>query len=101
MKKQSNLSKLMGYAGKHRYLTYVSWVLAAASAILALMPFWYIWNMIKEVIEVAPDFGQAKHIIANGWMAVLFAVLAVLSYIGHCFVHILRHFVWRRTSELS
>ena len=82
MKKQSNLSKLMGYAGKHRYLTYVSWVLAAASAILALMPFWYIWNMIKEVIEVAPDFGQAKHIIANGWMAVLFAVLAVLSYIG-------------------
>lgn len=82
MKKQSNLSKLMEYAGKHRYLTYTSWLLAALSAILALMPFWYIWNIIKEVIEVAPHFEQAKHLISKGWMAVLFAVLAVLSYIG-------------------
>ena len=30
MKKQSNLSRLMGYAGKHRILTYLSWVLSAA-----------------------------------------------------------------------
>lgn len=82
MKKQSNLSKLMGYAGRHRYLTYISWLLAAISAILALMPFWYIWNIIKEVIEVAPRFEQAQYLISNGWMAVLFAVLAVLAYIG-------------------
>ena len=38
MKKQSNLSRLMGYAGGHRILTYLSWVLSVMSALLALVP---------------------------------------------------------------
>ena len=44
MKKQSNLSRLMGYAGGHKILTYLSWVLSVMSALLALVPFWYIWR---------------------------------------------------------
>ena len=43
MKKQSNLSRLLGYAGNHKYLTYASWVLSALSALIALVPYWYIW----------------------------------------------------------
>ena len=82
MKKQSNLSRLLEIAGSHKYLTYASWVLSAISALIALVPFYYIWKMIKEVLEVAPDFGQAQNLIGNGWMAVLFAVLAVLVYIA-------------------
>lgn len=82
MKKQSNLSRLMGYAGGHRYLTYASWVLSALSALIALVPFWYIWNIIREVLEVAPDFNQAEALERNGWLAVLFAVLSVLIYIS-------------------
>lgn len=39
MKKQSNLSRLMGYAGGHKILTYLSWVLSVMSALLALVPF--------------------------------------------------------------
>ena len=35
MKKQSNLSRLMGYAGGHKILTYLSWVLSVMSALLA------------------------------------------------------------------
>lgn len=42
MKKQSNLSRLLDYAGTYRILTYLSWVLAAAGALLALAPFGYI-----------------------------------------------------------
>lgn len=38
--------------------------------------------MIKEVLEVAPNFGQAQSLTGNGWMAVLFAVIAVLVYIA-------------------
>jgi ATP-binding cassette, subfamily B, bacterial IrtA/YbtP len=68
--------------GSHKYLTYASWVLSAISALIALVPFYYIWKMIKEVLEVAPDFGQAQNLTGNGWMAVLFAVLAVLVYIA-------------------
>ena len=82
MKKQSNLSRLLEIAGNHKYLTYASWVLSAISALIALVPFYYIWKMIKEVLEVAPDFGQAQNLTGNGWMAVLFAVLAVLVYIA-------------------
>lgn len=39
MKKQSNLSRLMGCAGKHKILTYLSWILSTTSALLALVPF--------------------------------------------------------------
>ena len=38
MKKQSDLSRLMGYAGNYRYFTYASWVLSAVSALVALVP---------------------------------------------------------------
>lgn len=82
MKKQSNLSRLMGYAEKHRFLTYASWALSALSALLALVPFWYIWKIIREVLELAPDFSRAQNLVHNGWMAVLFAVISVLIYIA-------------------
>lgn len=82
MKKQSNFSRLMDYAGGHRYFTYASWILSAASALLALLPFWYIWKIIKEVLEVAPNFSKAESLTHNGWMAVLFSVLSVLIYIA-------------------
>ena len=82
MKKQSNLSRLLEIAGSHKYLTYASWVFSAISALIALVPFYYIWKMIKEVLEVAPNFGQAQNLTGNGWMAVLCAVIAVLVYLA-------------------
>lgn len=83
MKKQpSNLSRLMQYAGSHRYLTYASWILSAGSALLALVPFWYLWKIIAEVIDVMPDFSKAEHLIQNGWLAVLLAVLSFVVYVG-------------------
>ncbi len=81
MKKQSNLGRLLSYAGNRKILSYLSWFFAAVSALIALVPFWYIWRILKEVIEVAPNFGEAVNITHYGWMAVLFAVAAVLVYI--------------------
>lgn len=82
MKKSSNLARLLDYAGNFRYFTIASWILSALSAFLALVPFWYIWRIIKEAIETAPNFSNAAGMVHNGWMAVLFAVIAVLIYIG-------------------
>ena len=82
LKKESNLKRLLGYAGAHRFLTYASWVFSAISALMALVPFWYIWKIIREVLAVAPDFSQAQGLTHNGWMAVLFAVLSMLIYVG-------------------
>ena len=82
MKKQSDLSRLMGYAGNYRYFTYASWVLSAVSALVALVPFVYIWKILRDVMNAAPDYAQAVNIPHYGWMAVLFAVLAYLIYIA-------------------
>lgn len=82
MEKQSDLQRLLGYAGKRGILTYFSWILSAASALLALVPFYFIWRILKEVIEVSPDFGKAVNVTRYGWLAVIFAAAAILVYIG-------------------
>ena len=66
MKKQSNLSRLLSYAGGHKILTWLSWILSVVSALL----------------EAAPDFFRADQTASYGWSAVLFAVLSVLVYIA-------------------
>lgn len=71
----------MGYAGKHKYFTYASWVLAAISAFVALLPFIYIWKIVKEVLDVATNFSEAVGLVKNGVMAMVFAVEAFLIYI--------------------
>lgn len=80
--KQSPLKVLMGYAGSHKYLSYLSCVLAAISSWIALLPFYEIWRIIKEVLEVRPNFENAVNITSYGWQAVGFAVLAMAFYIG-------------------
>lgn len=82
MKKKSDLSRLMEYAGNYKYLTYASWVLSAISAFAALLPFVYIWRVIKEILDVAPNYGAAQNITQNGWFAVLSAVIAIIIYIA-------------------
>jgi len=82
VKKQSDLSRLMSYAGNYRAFTYASWVLSAVSALVALVPFVYIWKILRDVLNAAPDYAQAVNILHYGWMAVLFAVLSYFIYIA-------------------
>ncbi|MCR4902102.1 MAG: ABC transporter ATP-binding protein/permease, partial [Butyrivibrio sp.] len=81
-KKESTLSQLLYYAGNHKYFCYASWILAIISALLALVPFYYIWCIIKEIVEVRPDFSQAQNLQINGWKAVLSAFLSMIIYIS-------------------
>lgn len=81
MKKESNLKRLLRYAGGYKYLTIASWILSALSALVALLPFVYIWKVIKEVLDVAPNYRDVQDLSHNGWMAVGFAVAAILIYI--------------------
>lgn len=81
MKKESSLKRLLEYAGGYKYLTIASWILSALSALVALLPFVYIWKVIKEVLNAAPNYGDVQELSHNGWMAVVFAVAAILIYI--------------------
>lgn len=80
MKKKSAMSELMEYAGKHKYLTYLSFALSGISSLAALVPYYFIWNIIKEAVECYPDFSRVKDIAANGRYAVISAVAAMLIY---------------------
>ena len=82
MKKESGLKRLMGYAGEYRFFTYSSWVLSAISAFVALIPFWYLWKIIKEVLDVMPNYSNAVNLVHNGWMAVIFSIMAIVIYIA-------------------
>ena len=72
----------MEYAGGYKILTYLSWILSFISALTALLPFVYIFFIIREIFEVAPDFSRATSIVHNGIMAVVFSAVALLIYFG-------------------
>lgn len=81
MKKESNLSRLIQFAGNYKYLTYLSWILAVVSALCSLLPFWYIWQIMRAVLENDPAFSSPEIMIGYGWGAVGFAAAAVILYI--------------------
>ena len=72
----------MEYAGGYKILTYLSWILSFISALTALLPFVYIFFIIREIFEVAPDFSRATSIVHNCIMAVVFSAVALLIYFG-------------------
>ena len=85
MKKQkqpSPFSRLIEYAGGYKILTYLSWILSFFSALTALLPLVYIFFIIREVLEVAPDFTRATSIVHNGIMAVVFSAATLLINFG-------------------
>lgn len=81
LKKQSSLARLFEYAGNYKYLTILSWIFSVVSAWIALVPFYYIWKVIKEVLGVAPHYENAGNIADYGWHAVGFAILSMALYI--------------------
>lgn len=81
LKKQSSLARLFEYAGNYKYLTILSWIFSVVSAWIALVPFYYIWKVIKEVLEVAPHYENAGNSADYGWHAVGFAILSMALYI--------------------
>lgn len=82
MKKQSSLARLFAYAGNYKYLTILSWILSVISAWIAFVPFYYIWKIIREVLNAAPEYSQVEHLSSYGWSAVLSALLSMVIYIG-------------------
>lgn len=82
MKKQNSISRLFEYAGDFRYLTIASWVLSVISAWIALVPFYYIWRIIKAILEATPDYTQAQNLSAYGWKALGAALLSMIIYVA-------------------
>ena len=82
MKENSVISRLFAYAKKFKYLTIASWILSVISAWCALIPFYFIWRLMKEALRVEQNFADAQNMAFYGWMAVLFSILSMIIYIG-------------------
>ncbi|MBQ7564543.1 MAG: ABC transporter ATP-binding protein [Lachnospiraceae bacterium] len=78
--KESALQRTLSYAGSYRGLMYLSFLLSAATAVTGVMPFVYLWRIIKEVLSVHPHYENATDIVHNGWMAVWFSLTTMLVY---------------------
>jgi len=75
-KKKSRLAEFEKYAqGRHHFVA-ISMVGSAFSAILSVVPFYYIWLIAGEAL----NGGDSEVMIGYGWMALAFALLSVLVY---------------------
>ncbi len=73
----NDLERLLRYAGRYKVLTYLSWILSAVSALLALLPFICIWLIIRDVLAA-----QYAAIVRCGCYAVALAILSMIVYIA-------------------
>ncbi len=80
MKKQSNLTRLLAYAGGYKRLTVLGCALSGVAAIMGLMPYVCVWMVARNALAVYPDVTAAPELAYWGWMAVLFAVGNIALY---------------------
>ena len=76
-KRAGRIKEFEKYAqGRHHFIA-VAMIGSAASAVLSVVPFYMIWQIIKTAIEG----GDADAMIGYGWMALGFALLSILVYL--------------------
>lgn len=80
MKKQSNLSCLLGYAEGYKRLTLLGCVLSGVAAILGLIPYVCVWLVAHDILSVYPNVSAATELVKFGWIAVWFAVGNIALY---------------------
>jgi len=79
-KKEGTVGTLMRYAGGHKWLTVAGCALSAIAMVANMVPYVCIWLVARDLIAVAPDWGQATQIGVYGWAAFGFAVLGIVLY---------------------
>ena len=75
--KKNVLKQLLFYAGSYKWFTYLSWILSAISALMMLMPYIYIWLIIRDVLD--SDTSKIAH---YGWAAVFWSLGGMLIYLA-------------------
>lgn len=79
-KKETNILKRLGvYMGDKKWLSYTGVVLSALAHIVALLPFVFIWLILREVLG---DVGEVDSALINrwAWYAVGSGILYLLLY---------------------
>ena len=79
-KKQSSLSRILSYAGRHKNLTLLGCILSALSAVLGLIPYVCVWLAARNVLEAWPSPSGVSGLSRWGWTAVWTAIGSIALY---------------------
>lgn len=88
-KKEENIMKeipksgkvsLMTFAGGFKYLTILGCIFSGISAIIALFPYLYMWQAVKEIVSSMPGLQDGRKLVLYGWMAVAASLFSMLIY---------------------
>ncbi len=79
-KKQSDLSILLGFAGKYKGLTFLGLGLSGVAMALGMVPYICVWMVIRELIAVAPNWQEATGISRYGWLTFWAVVAGIVVY---------------------
>lgn len=79
-KKKEGLSRLLEIAGEKKSLLFLSGLLSAISALCALVPFWAIYEILKELLIHASDLSAIGSVfmVRWGWLAFAGLVMGIL-----------------------
>ncbi len=74
------IMRLLDYAGSRKKLSILGCIFSGLHAVLSVMPLVCVWFVVREFVAVAPAWEQATGAAFWGWLAVAFAVVALLVY---------------------
>lgn len=81
MNRKSDISRMLSFAGRYRYFTYLSCFVSGGAALLSLVPFFYIRKIIETILfsNISPA-ERAAEMTNYGVNAVLYACASFLMY---------------------
>lgn len=74
------LGYLLKFAGKRRALLYVGCFLSACAMLVSFGPYFCIWLVARDLIQVAPAWTDAQNLATYGWVAFWLALASLLLY---------------------
>lgn len=80
-KEASLIKKLADYAGDKKYLLYLSWLLAAVSAVAMIVPYFFYYRIVRELIlgAISGNFNLTS-LGYNGLWAMVFVLINLALY---------------------
>ncbi len=77
---RGSLSRILDFAGTRRPLVIIGCLLVAVSMVFTMVPYVYIWLVVRDLVAVAPDWERATSIAGYGWSAFWFSVVGIMVY---------------------
>lgn len=77
---QNPIVRLLEFAGPHKRLTIAGCALSALNAVLAIAMLVCVWFVVRDLVAVAPAWGEARQAPVYGAWALAFALAGLVVY---------------------